>query len=127
MVAEIIADKLEDAGVGTVGTNIFIGTLPDENNNCLAVIDTGGMESDHDVPIAEFTFQVLIRNSVYSDGRDLIDDVYNALNQVANVTLDSTYVYTIIAVNPGAHIGRDDAGRDMFSINFKCKAIYGDD
>lgn len=121
MIAEEIADKLETEGLGTVGTDIFIGHLPDTPNNAVVVIDTFGDAPDPSLPIENPRFQVLVRNTAYSTGRAKLDAIMTALHKLANVTLGSTYVYAVLANSGGGHIGRDEAGRDEFSMNFRAR------
>ena len=120
-VIDDIAEQLEDAGVGTVGTDIFISYLPDKVANGIGVFDTGGRQPDGYIPTKEPTFQIFIRAVTYSAGKTLLDSVRAALHQKANVTYGSTYFYFILAVAEGGHIGRNEAGFDEFSINFKAR------
>ena len=118
-----VADYLEAQGVGTVGTDIFVGYLPDTPDSCIAVLETGGTEPDAYLPFREPTFQVLIRNTTFEEGQTKLASVRSTLHQLNNITLvtGGFYFYYILAIAEGGHIGRDDVGRDMFSINFKAK------
>jgi len=118
-----VADYLAEEGIGTVATDIFCGYLPDETADCIAVLDTGGSEPDKDIPTKEPTFQVMIRASDYSAGKAQLDAVRAALHRSANISLVSgeTYFYFILAIAEGGHLGRDDGGRDLFSINFRAR------
>jgi hypothetical protein len=116
-----IADYLEDKSIGTVGTDLFVGYLPPTPASAMAVIDTGGTTPDPYIPHKSPTFQVLIRSDTFTAGKTKLDSVRTELHQLDNVTLqtDQTFVYYILAISEGGHIGRDESGRDLFSINFK--------
>lgn len=118
-----IADYLANQGLGAVGTDIFTSYLPQTPDNAIAVLDTGGFEPSIDIPTKEPTFQVLIRNTNYSNGKDDLDSVRSALHQKRGFEVYSgeTYFYFIYAISEGGHLGRDENGRDTFSINFRCK------
>ena len=118
-----VADYLEDQAVGTVGTDIFVGYLPESPNACIAVLDTGGMQPDPYLPTKEPTFQVFIRATNYDNGKTKLDAVRAILHQKANLQLISagTYHYFILALSEGGHVGRDEIGRDLFSINFQTR------
>lgn len=118
-----VADYLEDRGVGTVATDIFCGFLPSSPNTCMAVLDTGGLRPEPYIPTKEPTFQVFIRSIDYLTGKALLDSVRDELHRKANVSLiaGQTYFYFILAISEGGHVGRDDQGRDLFSINFQCR------
>jgi hypothetical protein len=83
----------------------------------------GGLEPDRYLPTADPTFQILVRNTSYSAGQSIVDEIVEALHQKENIELvtGGTYFYYIFLFNEPAHIGRDDKGRHEFSINFVCK------
>jgi hypothetical protein len=117
-----VAAYLESEGLGTVGDDIFKSYLPDTNNGTiLAVMDTGGPKPDPYLPTKEPTFQVYVVANTYTAGKAMLDDVRDALHQVANETIGSTYFYFILALSEGGHVGRSENGRDEFSINFQCR------
>lgn len=115
-----IADKLASNGRGTVMTDIFSGYLP-PNLNGMSVLDTGGMRPDKDIPTKDPTFQVFIRSADYTIGKTLLDNVRSDLHRKANVTYGGTFFYFILAMSEGGHLGRDDSGKELFSINFSCR------
>ena len=121
-----IAEKLEDAGVGVSGTNIFaskqvLKKSGQETDNCVTIYDTGGLEPDIYLPVEYPTFEVLIRNKDYSNANAKAYEVYNALHGVMNTTLRAGgfYFYYIFAINSPQFIGYDSNGRAEYSINFK--------
>lgn len=117
-----IAQDLSNAGLGTVGVNIFKAYLPDKLAEAVAVFDTGGTQPDIYIPdIKEPTFQVFIRANDYSTGKNRLDSVRTRLHDVVNRTIGQTYFYFIQAISEGGHIGRNDRGQDEFSINFRAK------
>jgi len=120
---EQVGQYLEDQGIGTVATDIFLGYQPDTPDNCIAVILTSGNTPSIDIPTKEPRFQILIRNTNYETGDGKLTTIRNTLHQFRNGYLQSgeTYFYYIYAVNEGGAIGRDVNGRDEFSINFYCK------
>jgi hypothetical protein len=118
-----IAQHIHNQGLGTLSTDLFYGYVPAEPDACIAVLDTGGMEPDTELPISNPTFQVLVRSTSYSLGRSKLDQIRDVLHKVQNEQLvgDGEYYYFIFALSEGGHIGRDENARDMFSINFRCK------
>lgn len=117
---EEIARLLQTAGVGTLGTDLYYSYAPADKESLVAVIDTGGVPPDIDLPTKEPTFQVFIRATSYDAGKAKLDAVRSALHQKRSGTLaGGTYYYYIYAIAEGGHIGLDEAGHDEFSINFK--------
>jgi len=119
-----IAQHLHNQGVGSLGTNLFKSYTPESPDACVTVLDTGGVEPDRDLPTEDPTFQVFIRSSSYAAGKTKLDAVRTALHQQENTQLglgsSASYFYYIFAIAEGGHLGRDDVGRDIFSINFRC-------
>jgi hypothetical protein len=123
---EQIATYLDDdLNLGTLGTDIFVGYAPDSESTpagIISVLDTGGTEPSSYLPTFMPTFQVFIRDVDYDTGRVVLDIVRNGLHQFeGTLVVGQTYFYYILAISEGGHLGRDEAGRDLFSINFRCK------
>ena len=97
--------------------------MPDTPDNLIGVYDTGGAEPSRDIPTGDPTFQIVIRNEAYEDGYDLAQEIVTLLHQKRNLELveGETYFYYLYLMGEPGHIGRDDKGRDEFSINFLCK------
>lgn len=115
-----IADYLEDQGRGTVGTSIFVGYMPPDING-IAVLDTGGSQPDKYIPTKEPTFQIFIRSTNYDTGKTLLEAVRSDLHRKANITLGETFFYFILALSEGGHLGREENGKDIFSMNFQAR------
>lgn len=113
-----IAQYLVDGSIGTIGTNIFKSYMPDAVDTGLAVLDTGGVQPDKELPTKKPTFQIFIRASDYITGRAKLDLVRARLHQIKNTTIGNTFFYYIHAQSEGGHLGRNERGLDEFSINF---------
>lgn len=112
---------LQTQSIGTLGTDLFQGHLPDTPDNCVAIFETGGPAPNKDLPLNKPTFQVIVRNASYATGRDKLEAIRTALHRKSNLSLVSgqTFAYYILAQSEGGHIGRDANGRDEFSMNFQ--------
>lgn len=118
-----IATYLEDNGIGTVGSTIFKSWLPDNNQNVsMVVLDTGGPTPDIDLTSLKTpTFQIMIRSNTYSAGKSKLDSIRSLLHGVIETQVENTYILYMHAQSEGGHIGRNENGKDEFSINFICK------
>ncbi len=115
-----IATYLQTNGIGTIGTDLFKGYLPDtESGTHIGVYDTGGPAPDVDLTsLKNPTMQILVRSNSYSAGKTKIEAIRNLLHGVINTTIGSTFVLFMNAQSEGGHIGRNQRGQDEFSINF---------
>lgn len=120
-----VINYLVARGIATQqGLDVFRGYLPDDvASTAFAVIETGGMDADVDLPLKDPTFQVLIRSETYDAGKNKLDSIRDALHQFRGQVLGTgtIFFHFIYALAEGGYIGRDERGRDMFSINFHAK------
>lgn len=118
-----VATYLAANGVGTLGTDLFFSYYPDTESALVSVLDTGGPQPEPYVPIYMPTFQIFIRSTSYALGKAKLETVRDLLHRQFNDRLveNGTYFYYIVAQSNGGHIGRNEAGKDEFSINFACK------
>ena len=115
-----LATYLQAQGIGTGGTDLFIGRLP-EVDNCIMLDQTGGVEPDRDLPIEKPTIQVTVRNTDYTDGFDKLKSIYDLLHQKKDdLVLESGGVDIMIvnALNEPSHIGEDESSRHLWTCTF---------
>lgn len=106
----------------SVGNQLFKGNLPPTPDNAVAIINRIGIMPNPDIPEnSNPMFQILVRDTSYSHGVATLAKVRQSLEAKTPTTIGSTYFYYILAVAEGGWIGRDDNGRDQWSINFKCQ------
>jgi len=122
--AEDIGEILEDAGVGTVGTDIYIGTIPDTDDAphaAVGVIDTGALFLSPKWKRDELTVQVLVRGPKrsYNVGYAKAKEVMDALLGIEPVTVNSHDYVLFVILGGISHLGNDAQDRAMFSLNFK--------
>lgn len=123
MILDDLVQHIHNQSIAVRGTSLFKGYLPSEPDFCIGVLDTGGEAPEIDVPIRKPTFQIMLRHTSYTAGKAKLEEIYTAFHGKANTQLvpDGTYFYYILAISNGGHIGRDERGRDEFSINFQTK------
>lgn len=123
--SEVIA-RLAAQGVGTFGTNMFIGSgalLPAGDGPYLVLIDTGGSGASRtqtNTATENPTAQISTRAKSPSVARTMLQAAYTALggaNGLHNVTLSGTYYLSLTSRQNATDIGVDDAGRAMVAFN----------
>jgi hypothetical protein len=113
----------------TLGTNLFLGDLPDQPDVCVAVFETGGVEptmtfSGTGIPQMERPgVMVWVRHTSYSSGRTLAESCWQELAQIANESLANADSGTTLyqRVDPQgspALMSRDELRRLLFTMNF---------
>lgn len=126
-VDEIVA-RLVAQSVGTVGSNIFMGSkavIPSGDGPYLTVTETGGSAPMriHNEAIAHVqlpTAQIAVRAKSYSVARAMIKAAYLALDGVFNTTLSGVFYQSITARQEPTDIGLDALSRPMIVFNIEC-------
>ena len=122
-----IGSFLDSASISTqdltLGTNLFLGRLPESPDTCVALVQTAGV-----VPIDTFGtsfpplenqgLQTLIRATSYATAESLAVDVFKALAAVENATLTSTLYLKIEAQQSPFALLRDEQERQVMSCNY---------
>ena len=108
----------------TLGTNLFLGRLPDEPDTAVALFETGGEAPVNTMggglyEVEQPRLQVLTRGASYSATHALAMSVWLVLEATTNDTLSATLYHRITAVQSPFPIERDSKDRIVFSQNFR--------
>jgi hypothetical protein len=107
----------------TLGTNLFLGRLPDSPDTCVGLIQTGGLAPTDTYgtsfpPLETQGLQTLVRAASYATGEALAVDIFKSLLSVENETLTSTLYLKIEANQSPFALERDEQERVVMSCNF---------
>lgn len=114
MLLESIAGFLESHGIAKKQVDLFIGSLPESPDNCVALFEYPGeprpLHWDGDYP----RVQVLVRHKSYPNGRQLIERISQVLHGdgVPGVML-------MQALQNPYFLQRDENNRAFFVVNFR--------
>lgn len=126
MVADDLALRLEQAGIGTVGTDIFKYVSPDGPDAQLTIIPYSGDEPDRvqekrKVEAENPRVQVAARGDRPEEVTLLIERAYQALMVIENEVINGVYYQWCDPVDTPSIIGRDESGRHLATVNFRVK------
>ena len=134
-ILESVGDYLQNTGSafgahatqGTLGTTIFLGTLPETPDACVAVYEnagssptftmgTGGIQIDYPM------LQIICRagREDYPTARDAVEEIRNLLARVTDVTISGVHVLRIEPMGSVNPLGVDPKQRPLLSVNFRC-------
>ena len=122
-----IGQLLEDNGLGTQATDLFIGDTPQEAPDTVTTVveSSGGPPLfAHDivgVNVEQPSFQIYTRAGRYDVARLRNEDIFIFLNKQVNVTLSGTVYPRIIAQQSPFSIGRDDNHRAEIVCNYSVR------
>lgn len=117
-----LGDYLEDAGVGTQGTDLFLGSRPDEPDTVLVVYQyTGGppeyTQDSFGPSIERPQIQILARAPSYEAADALAWLSWSALSQITNAVLSGVKYLSVRPNSSPGMMGRDTNDRLMVSFN----------
>ena len=123
MLVDDIASLLATKSVGTVGTDMFIGHMPDTPSNCIALMQNSGsapeMAGSIIGQIERPRLVIRVRNSTYLNGQNKARDVLKALHTEGEIALNGHRYLYIRAVGSVNQLGRDHENRSLFSLDFE--------
>jgi hypothetical protein len=112
MMLQDIAEYLEDHAIGTAGTSIFVGYMPDAPAVCIALYEYAGKEPyrTHDgTKIYRPGLQVVARGAVngeFSAVRSVLQSIEDHLDGLVNTTIEGTFYKSIFSTQSIAPMGR---------------------
>ena len=114
-----IGTYLKNQGIGTPGTDIFLGLMPDQPDNCIALFEYAGSPPDLHWNGEYPGLQVRVRDASYTAGRARIDKIYRLLHGLYEEELGGTRYLLIKARGSPEVLKRDASNRVEFFINFE--------
>lgn len=114
----------------TLGTDLYLGQLPERTDTCIVVYERPGAVhfnmgaedgAEHTPSLEQPRIQVLVRRAnsptAYPEGSDLIYEITRRLPTV-NVTINGTRYIAIEAMGTAGPLDEDKEGRISFVSNF---------
>lgn len=109
-----LATYLQTAGFGTVGTDIFIGQLP-EGTNGLYIMNAGGQLGKY-VPVNETVLDIYCKNTKASTCVTTLNNIKNYIHRMHNTTTTNAYIYSILVIGDVQDVARDLEYAKMYKI-----------
>jgi hypothetical protein len=114
-----IGTYLQSQGIGTLGANLFLGLMPDQPDNCIALFEYAGSPPDLHWPGEYPGLQVRVRDKSYAAARSKIREVMAALHGLHEQTLSGTRYLLIKARGSPEILKRDASNRIELVLNFE--------
>lgn len=96
-------------------SNLFIGSMPSDPDNCVCIYNTGGFaRSLSGTMVEEPTFEVKVRNNSYATGEALCETIKDLLHGKS-----TTKILMIEQMSDILDSGRDVSNRQEFTLNFR--------
>lgn len=122
---DALAAQLATDGVGTVGTTIFTGYMPDAPDACVSILEGRGAGPEHVfgssvVAIERPSIRVVCRagRNDYPAARAKAIAVRASLGAIRNVTISSIVFHSVQPSSDPYPLGLDDKERARFGVDF---------
>jgi hypothetical protein len=114
-----IGTYLQTQGIGTLGADIFLGLMPDQPDNCIALFEYAGSPPDLHWNGEYPGLQIRVRNTSYAAARSEIGKVIEKLHGLCEQTLSDTRYLLIKARGSPEVLKRDASNRVELFVNFE--------
>ena len=126
-----IASRLVSAGVGVIGSSIFLSSkavIPTGSGPYISLMETGGVaprrvQNRNGAAVIRPSVQVVVRASTYPAARTKAEDAYRALDGIFNTMLNGTFYVKITARQEPTDTGLDESGRPRLTFNLDAERI----
>lgn len=113
----------------TLGTNLFVGRMPDSPDTCVTLYEYGGTAPDNTMggglPVLQNpSVQIAVRASAYSSAETLITSCSSSLESVVDELLSGTRYNRVSAIQSPFPLERDTHDRIIFVQNFNVTRAY---
>lgn len=126
-ILESVGDYLVTNNLGTLGTNLFLGTMPETPDECVAVYENSGSApaftmGPGGIVIDYPMLQIVARagREDYPTARDKAESIRILLASVLDSTISSVNIMRIEPMGSVNPLGVDSKFRPMVSVNFRC-------
>lgn len=125
LLAVNIAQDIQDRGIATMATDLFVGQLPATVESGMFVVAASSPQPHLYLDTEEQVFDFWYRSDYTDLAYTKLRDVYNLYHRRANYPMGSWYVYFSHAMNGIMDMDRERESGKLFkvSILFECRNI----
>ena len=113
----------------TLGTNLFVGRMPDTPATCVTLYEYGGTAPDNTMggglPVLQNpSVQITVRATTYAAAETLINLCWVSLEGIVDESLSGTRYNRVSAIQSPFPLERDSQDRIIFVQNFNVTRTY---
>lgn len=116
-IAYEVAQYLDDAGFGTLGTDIFVGQLPTETNGVYVIRSGGGLNNY--TPIIESIVEIYSAGMTAQTALQKIESIKNYIHRMYGTETDNAYIYTFLVLGDVEDVLRDEEYKKLYKITLQ--------
>lgn len=119
MIEKEIADYLEDGGIGTVGSDIYVGELPEDPANAILVVSAPSGTQEMYFDVRNITIDFWVRNKKTDSANSKIQEIFDTLHIGQNYDLENYHIYFSHAVSNIEDLDKDSIGRKLLKLSIR--------
>jgi hypothetical protein len=119
MFIEQIAELLQSNGIGTVGTDIFIGDITTRTENGLYIVNSPSPAPNEAIDIYEQIVDFWTRNDSTEGAYSKLQQVMDVLHKRTNYTLTGYHVFISHNMNMIEDMDRDLQRKKLFRLTIR--------
>jgi hypothetical protein len=104
-IANTVATYLQSAGFGTIGSDLFVGYIPDDTNGVW--VERIGGTLNYYVPLEESIVNIYVKDTRANEAVDKIEDIKRYIHRMYSVDSTTSYIYTLLVIGDVEDIARD--------------------
>ena len=116
MLADDIATKIQEESLGTVGTDIYIGELPFDVNDSVAVVYSPSPQPNQALHYYAQVVDIRGRFGKYEEGYQKMQDIMDVFHRTQNYEMGDYYVYISFANSMIQDNDRDIERRHLLQL-----------
>ena len=124
LITRNLAGMLQNAGLGTVATDIFVEKLTTTPDNAIMVMTNGGQPPDVYLDTMYINVEFWVRDKSTKTAGDKLDAIYRLLHRNHHFTLGDYYIYFVSAQGNIDVFSEDSQGRKLAKQTYQ--VIYRD-
>ena len=113
-IAYTVATYLQNAGFGTIGTDIFVGQIPADING-IYVVRSGGQLNNY-VPIEETVVDIYCKNIKSELCVQKLEQIKRDIHRQHTQTIGSSFIYTLLVIGDMEDVMRDMEYEKIYKI-----------
>jgi hypothetical protein len=113
-----IVNYIESKTSHVIGTNLFLGHLPDTNSNGIIVSHSGGDENES--LMQRWNVYIIAHYNDYQTANDKLEAIYNLLAFSNGITITSGYIHNIVPMKLPGFITVTEQNKHVFSFSLVC-------
>lgn len=112
-----VANYLDNANFGTVGTDIFVGQIPTGTDG-VYVVRSGGIPNNY-VPIEETVLDIYVKDTKSSRAITTLEDIKRFIHRMHTTIINDAYVYSFLVIGDIEDVQRDQEYAKIYKITLQ--------